>query len=139
METPIAPASSFQPLRLRPGTDLRAALDQALRDSGHSAGFVVAGFGSLQRATLRLAGAESQATLEGELELLSLTGTLSPDGSHLHASVATTEGRVFGGHVTPGCFVRTTAELLIAWLPDWRFAREFDPSTGYAELQIQPR
>lgn len=130
---------SFQPLRLLPGADLRAALDAALRESGHSAGFVVAGLGSLQGATLRLAGAESMLKLDGELELLSLSGTLSPDGSHLHASVSTVEGRVIGGHVMPGCPVRTTAELLIAWLPSWRFAREFDAATGYAELQIRPR
>lgn len=131
--------NELQPIRLQPGADLRAALDQLLRDSGQPAGFVVAGLGSLQGATLRLAGAESMLKLEGELELLSLTGTLSPDGSHLHASVATMEGRVFGGHVAPGCPVHTTAELLIAWLPAWRFAREFDAATGYAELQIRPR
>lgn len=130
---------ALQPLRLPPGADLRAALDAALRESGQAAGFVVAGLGSLQGATLRLAGAEALLKLEGDLELLSLTGTLSPDGSHLHASVATAEGRVFGGHVMPGCPVRTTAELLIAWLPAWRFAREFDAATGYAELQIRPR
>ena len=39
-----------------------------------------------------------------------------------------------GGHVTRGCIVRTTAEVLLALLPDWRFDREPDPVTGYREL-----
>jgi predicted DNA-binding protein with PD1-like motif len=30
--------------------------------------------------------------------------------------------------------VRTTAEILVAVLPDWQFARTHDPLTGYAEL-----
>jgi hypothetical protein len=35
--------------------------------------------------------------------------------------------------------VRTTAELVIGLLPDWRFSRELDPATGYAELLISPQ
>jgi len=33
--------------------------------------------------------------------------------------------------------VRTTAELVIGLLPEWRFRRELDPATGYAELEIK--
>ena len=33
--------------------------------------------------------------------------------------------------------MRTSAELVIGLLPDWRFRRELDPATGYAELQIK--
>lgn len=129
----------FRPLRLPPGADLRQALDAALLASGHQAGFVVSGIGSLSPAVLRMAGADRLLTLEGDLELLSLAGSLSPDGSHLHASVATSDGRVLGGHVMPGCLVRTNAEILVAWLPAWQFARSLDAATGYAELQIRPR
>jgi predicted DNA-binding protein with PD1-like motif len=35
--------------------------------------------------------------------------------------------------------VRTTAELVIGLLPDWKFRREHDPATGYTELQISPQ
>ena len=52
-------------------------------------------------------------------------------------SVSDSEGRMRGGHVAPGCIVRTTAELLVAWLPAWRFTRELDPATGFAELTIR--
>lgn len=44
--------------------------------------------------------------------------------SHLHMALSTSRGEVFGGHVAPGCIVRTTAEVLLALLPEWEFARE---------------
>jgi predicted DNA-binding protein with PD1-like motif len=50
--------------------------------------------------------------------------------------VSDAQGRVLGGHVGPGCIVRTTAELLLALLPGQRFTREHDPQTGYPELKI---
>jgi predicted DNA-binding protein with PD1-like motif len=46
---------------------------------------------------------------------------------------------VIGGHLGPGSLVRTTAELVIGLLPEWRFQRELDPATGYAELRISPQ
>jgi uncharacterized protein len=121
-------------LRLNPGDDLRASLDLALKQGGGEAAFVVSGIGSLRGAGIRFAGAENATRIEGDLEILTLAGSLSPDGSHLHVSVSDADGRVFGGHAAPGCTVRTTAEILVAWLPQWHFARTHDTATGYAEL-----
>ena len=126
------------PLRLNPGADLRAALSTALSAFHHEAAFVVAGVGSLCDAHLRLAGRDETFHVEGDLELLTLSGTLGAGGPHLHASVADAQGRVYGGHVAPGCIVRTTAEILLAVLEDVRFSREPDPATGYAELVVRP-
>ena len=33
----------------------------------------------------------------------------------------------------------SVAELVVGLLPEWRFSRELDPATGYAELRISPR
>jgi predicted DNA-binding protein with PD1-like motif len=128
---------TLTPLRLNPGDDLRAALDAALVARGGAAAFVVAGIGSLSTAGLRFAGVEKPERLVADLEILTLSGSLSPDGSHLHMSISDATGHVWGGHVAPGCIVRTTAEVLIAWLPDWRFSRDQDARTGYAELSIR--
>ena len=103
------------------------------------AGCVISAVGSLSLAQLRLAGATQATTIRGELEILSLSGTLSPDGAHLHIAVSDSKGAVIGGHRCAGSLVRTTAELVIGLLPEWRFRRELDPATGYAELQISPR
>ena len=59
--------------------------------------------------------------------------------SHLHMALSTASGEVFGGHVAPGCTVRTTAEALLALLPDWQFSRAPDAARGYLELEIKKR
>ncbi len=123
------------PLRLSPGEDLRTAL----APHAGQAAFVLSGIGSLREARLRFAGRDEAAHLVGDLEILTLSGTLGDGGAHLHASVSDADGHVFGGHVAPGCIVRTTAEILLALLDDVRFTREPDAGTGYAELVVRPR
>jgi predicted DNA-binding protein with PD1-like motif len=125
------------PMRLVPGDDVRAAVEDVLRQRKVSAAFVIQGIGSLSVAQLRLAGAEAPIEMRGDLEILSLAGSVSPDGAHLHMSIADARGQVFGGHVASGCTVRTTAELLLALLPGHRFAREHDAATGFPELVIK--
>jgi len=127
------------PLRLQPGDDLRRALEAAVAAQGVEAAFVVSGIGSLRPALVRLAGAAEPVRIDGDLELLSLSGSIAANGSHLHLSVADAHGRVSGGHAAFGCIVRTTAEVLLALLPGWRFSREPDAATGYAELQLTRR
>ena len=127
------------PLRLRPAADLRVALEAALAEHSQSAGVVISGIGSLSSARVRLAGASEPKQFLGDLEILTLAGTVGSNGSHLHIAVADSAGRVIGGHVAHGCIVRTTAEVTLLLLPDWSFNREFDPETGFAELIISRR
>ena len=127
------------PFRLLPGADLRAALEAEAAARSHCAGFVVSAVGSLSVARLRRGRAREPDHLSGDLEILTLAGTLAGNGSHLHMSVADSDGRVMGGHVAHGCIVRTTAEVLLVLLPEWSFNRELDPATGFAELVISRR
>jgi predicted DNA-binding protein with PD1-like motif len=124
-------------IRLRPHQELRNALQSLLSEHGVDAAFVVQGIGSLDGAWIRFAGMEEATELHGDLEILTLSGSLAPDGVHLHMSVSDSEGRVLGGHVAPGCIVRTTAEILVALLPDVAFSREPDAESGCNELVIQ--
>jgi len=133
------------PLRLTPGQDLRDVLEAAVWAQGCQAAFVLSGIGSLVDARIRFAGADEPLCICGDSEILSLSGTVGvggPNGgerghSHLHMAVAAATGEVFGGHVAPGCRVRTTAEILLALLPEWGFTREPDAATGYAELVVK--
>lgn len=129
----------LEPLRLQPGDDVRSALTALLDQRRQTAGFVVAGIGSLSRAAIRLAGRDAPLVLTGDLEVLTLSGSVSPAGAHLHISVSDADGRVLGGHVAEGCLVRTTLEAVFAWLPDWQFDRVTDVVTGYRELAIRRR
>lgn len=126
-------------LRLSPGVDPVEALLDACKENGWTAAFVISGIGSLASAKLRFAAQPEASDIAGPLELVSLSGTLSLDGPHLHAAVADSEGNVFGGHLRPGSRVRTTAEILVAVLPDVVFRRRADPRTGYRELVVEPR
>ena len=127
------------PLRLQPGDDLRRVLEAWMGDQQEQAGCVISAVGSLSVAQLRLAGASQATAIRGELEILSLSGTLSPDGAHLHIAIADSTGAVIGGHLCMGSLVCTTAELVIGLLPQWRFSRELDPATGCAELRVRAR
>ena len=131
------------PIRLTPGQDLRTALEAAVLSLNCPAAFVLSGIGSLSTAGLRFSGSAQPERLTGEMEILSLSGTVAFDGinssSHLHMAISTATGQVIGGHVAAGCIVRTTAEVLLALLPEWEFAREPDTLTGYDELVVRPR
>jgi predicted DNA-binding protein with PD1-like motif len=129
-------------VRLTPGTDLREALERLVEREELRAGFVLSGVGSLSAARLRMPGAvgepEAFRTFDGPMEILSLSGTLSQDGPHLHISLARRDVSCVGGHLVRGCIVHTTAELVIGEAPGLEFRRLLDPATGYAELSVQP-
>ena len=105
------------------GEAAKASDDIPVPEQQEQAGCLISALCSLSVAQLRMAGVTQATAIHSELEILSLSGTLSPDGAHLCA----------------GSLVRTTAELVIGLLPDWRFSRELDPATGYPELRISPQ
>ena len=126
------------PVRLVPGQDLRTSLEAILSEQGMAAAFVLQAIGSLSKARIRFAGMPRASELTGDMEILTLAGTLSVDGAHLHISVANAQGQVTGGHVDYGCTVRTTAEVLVALLPAHAFSRPTDAASGFNELVIAP-
>lgn len=125
-------------LRLRPGEDPLAALDAFAQANQLEAACVLTCVGSLRKAVLRFANQEQATSMHGHFEIVSLTGVLSTHGSHFHIAIADESGRTFGAHLMQGSEIYTTAEIVLAGLPDVRFDRLFDPQTGYPELDIQP-
>lgn len=73
-----------------------------------------------------------------KMEIVSLVGLLSKEGSHVHISLSDSTGTTIGGHLVEGCEIYTTAEIIIGIMPDYRFARELDPASGYQELKVYP-
>lgn len=123
-------------LRLKPGDDLRRSLEAFTAQHHLRAAYVATCAGSLKVAAIRFADQKDTTILTGPFEIVSLTGTLSPDGSHLHISVSDSTGRTFGGHLAEGSLVYTTAEVVIGELADARFTRELDPATTFKELVV---
>lgn len=127
--------------RLREGQDLKGSVERLVAALKLSSATVISGVGSLNTATLRMAGAEAGKqdirTLEGPFEIVSLTGNLGPGRTHLHMSISDKDGNVTGGHVKEGCVVHTTLELVLAVEDKLTFTEEIDPATGFGELKIQ--
>ena len=129
--------------RLTPGTDLLHELEHLTGAHALRAGLILTCVGSLSRTRLRMPGAMGEEevfrTWDEPMEIVSLTGTLCPDGLHVHIGLALGDGRCIGGHLASGCIVNTTAELVIGELEDVEFSRPLDPATGYDELSIKAR
>ncbi len=134
---PSSPLTTYA-LRLRPGDDLRQQLTAFVAAHHLQAGTMLTCVGSLTTVRLRLANQAQATDYHGHFEIVSLVGTLSVQGSHLHLAVADSTGRTIGGHLLDGCRVYTTAEIVLGELPALEFSRETDPTFGYQELVVKP-
>jgi len=126
-------------LRLRPGQDLRIELEKFTKENKISAGFIMTAVGSLKDTKIRLADQSETTSFAGKFEIVSLVGTLAPDGVHLHISLSDGTGKTIGGHLTEGCLIYTTAEIVIGVTGEIVFTRETDQETTYKELKIRKR
>ncbi|MCS5699372.1 DUF296 domain-containing protein [Cyanobium sp. FGCU-52] len=104
-----------QALKLGPGSDLRRSLEQ-LAIEWNASGFVLGVVGNLSRAAFQCPGQAGPTVLEGDLEIITLQGTLSPQGVHLHLSLSDGACQVWGGHLEPGTLVLKGADLLVGFL-----------------------
>jgi uncharacterized protein len=134
--TIFSSSGKFWVTRLTPGCDLRQSLSDLPIIKFCSAISIISCVGSLSQVVLRFANQSDSTRLIGKFEIVSLTGTVSPDGVHLHVSVSDHEGKTIGGHLVNGSLIRTTAEILLVELSELEFSRKTDPATGYRELSI---
>ncbi len=123
--------------RILPGEDLKVQIEKKVQQNGWNAVAVVSAVGSLNEAKIRFANRKDASEISGKLEIVSLSGTLGSGGSHLHISVSDSSGHTLGGHLTEGCSVYTTAEIVLAVLKDIDFRREPDSTYGYRELKVK--
>ena len=130
-------------LRLRPGQDLRFEIEKFAHDNNIQAGCIASCVGSLSHVNLRMAGAtpenKNYKNLKGNFEIVSLVGTVSTEGYHLHMAVSDEKGQVFGGHLTEDNIVHTTAEIVIIEDETVTYNRELDDQTGFPELVIKSK
>ena len=122
--------------RLSSGQDLFDSIEAVVKEKRVEAGCVLSGVGSLTHAAIRLANREFTSQYEGYFEIVSMTGTVSIHGSHLHISISDGDGKTVGGHFESGCKIYTTAEIVIAVFDDVIYKREFAEDSGYDELVV---
>lgn len=127
--------------RLKNGQDLRNEIEKIAKANDIRAGALLSVVGGLKKAVLRAPVIERHnpivKTWDVDLEIVSGTGTVSRNGSHVHISVSDGDGATFGGHLQEGCIVRSTAEVVILIFDDVEYKRLPDQETGYDELVVQ--
>lgn len=124
-------------LRLKPGQDIRKELETYVADQEIEAASIISAVGSVLDGFLRYSDKNELTKIPGPLEVVSLSGTLSMHGMHLHASFSDENGKTLGGHLGEGNIVHTTLEVVLAEYPELIFRRPFDESTGYKELVVE--
>jgi predicted DNA-binding protein with PD1-like motif len=122
--------------RLKSEYDLFDSIEAFAREKNIEAGCILSGVGSLTHVTLRLANREYFSEYDGFFEIVSITGTVSVYGSHLHISISDGDGKTIGGHLVSGSKIYTTAEIVIAVFEDVVYKREFAEDSGYDELVV---
>jgi len=123
--------------RLKPGQDLFDSIEEVVKEDKIEAGCVLSSVGSLTHAILRLANRETYNEYQGHFEIVSMTGTVSIHGSHIHVAISNGDGVTQGGHLVSGCKIYTTAEIVLAVFDDVVYKRELlGNDSGYEELVV---
>ena len=79
--------------RLNPGEDLRKSIEAFVKEKNIIAGWINTCVGSLTDYTIRFANQQEGNNGSGHFEIVSLTGTVSVNGSHLHISISDSTGK----------------------------------------------
>ena len=123
--------------RLKPQQDLFDSIEDFVKQNNIEAGCILSSVGSLTHATLRLANREYFNEYEVHFEIVSMTGTVSIHGSHIHVAISDGDGVTIGGHLVSGCKIYTTAEIVLLELDDVVYKRElYKNDSGYEELVV---
>jgi predicted DNA-binding protein with PD1-like motif len=123
--------------RLKPGTDLKKEIEGYVKQHHIKAAWIGTCVGSLTEYSIRFANQPDGSKGTGHFEIVSLVGTLSSNGSHIHISLSDSTGKTIGGHLLDSNIVYTTAEIIIQEDDDFVFTREKDDTTPWEELQIK--
>ena len=123
--------------RLTKGMDFKKSIEQYVVDKKIKSGVILSAVGCLYQVCLRTADGVTVKTINEDHEIVSVTGTLSVDGCHIHVSLSDRNLKTIGGHLKDNCLVNSTAEIVLAEFDELKFTREFDEGTGYKELVIK--
>ena len=121
-------------IRLCRGQDLMLSIKALCAEKHIKAGVVLSAVGCISEGKVRDASGVNIQNITDHCEIVSLNGTVSETRCHLHIALSKEDLSTIGGHLTPGCIINTTCELVIAEIPGVAYGVEFDDETGYDEL-----
>lgn len=121
-------------VRLHRGDDLLKSIKELASQKEIKAGVVLSAVGCVLKARLRDASGVTIRDVDEHCEIVSLNGTVSSSRCHLHLALSKEDLSTIGGHMTEGCIINTTCELVVGELSGQKIDVEFDEETGYDEL-----
>ena len=124
----------FYCTRLHRGDDLFISIRELAEREHIKAAVVISAVGCVLKGRVRNAGAIAIDDIPEHCEIVSLNGTVSEVRTHLHIALVKADLSVVGGHLTEGCIIDTTCELVLMELPNVEYDMEYDEQTGYNEL-----
>jgi predicted DNA-binding protein with PD1-like motif len=106
-------------LRVDPGEDILAAVEQFIAATNLKQAVVMGGYGTMAAYHLhwvthnRIPTDNVFRRGEGGIEILAMSGLVVNRKPHIHIALATPEGG-FGGHLEPGCIAYVVCEIFFA-------------------------
>lgn len=123
-------------MRLMPGEDLILSVHRFCKKHTIKAGYIATCVGSLRRVVFRKGYDKTLFVMDGSFEIVSMEGTVSTQGMHIHTAVSDRSFKVYGGHLVSGSIVDSTAEIVIIELENHELSRTKGDLTGFKELKI---
>lgn len=119
MEFASLKLSKVHILRVDPGEDILASVEQFIIEANLKQAVVLGGYGTMAAYHLhwvthnRIPTDNLFRKGEGGIEILAMNGLVVDGQPHIHIALATTEGG-FGGHLEPGCIAYVVCEIFFA-------------------------
>ena len=119
-------------LRVDPGEDILAAVEQFIAEAQLKQAVVLGGYGTMAAYHLhwvthnRIPTDNLFRKGEGGIEILAMNGLVVDGQPHIHISLATPDGG-FGGHLEPGCIAYVVCEIFFGEVEGVHLTRERVP------------
>ena len=106
-------------LRVDPGEDILASVEQFIADANLEQAVVLGGYGTMAAYHLhwvthnRIPTDNLFRKGEGGIEILAMNGLVVESQAHIHVTLSNPDG-AFGGHLEPGCIAYVVCEIFFA-------------------------
>lgn len=115
-------------LRVDPGEDILASVEQFIADANLKQAVVLGGYGTMAAYHLhwvthnRIPTDNLFRKGQGGIEILSMSGLVTEGQPHIHVTLSNPEG-AFGGHLEPGCIAYVVCEIFFAEVEGYTLRR----------------
>ena len=105
------------PLKLSSNRDVIDSLEE-FSFKQNSTGYILSVVGDLSTVVIQCPGKSEPSKINGHLEVITLSGIVKPNHSHLHLSFSDRDCKVWGGHLELGSIILKEVNLLICFIDE---------------------